>query len=129
MGGKPSGARVTMDDEINLMAMWAEADKRAKDWRDAGEVKLLERMNDAFEGLKACGWKEAIYCPKDGTVFLAIEAGSCGVFPCYYRGEWPKGSWWIEAHGDTWPSRPILWKPMTSPIGEQLPAISNPQRT
>ena len=98
----------------NLMRMWAEADKKAKDWREAGEVKLLEQMNDAIEGLKACGWKEAIYCPKDGTRFLAIEAGSTAVFQCYYQGEWPHGSWWVEAHGDLWPSRPVLWKPMPS---------------
>jgi hypothetical protein len=49
---------------------------------------------------------------KDGSRFLAIEAGSTGVYPCYYQGEWPKGSWWAEAHGDLWPARPVLWKPM-----------------
>ena len=105
-----------MSDEPSLTRLWAQADKRATDWRDAGEVKLLEQMNDAFNGLKACGWKEAIYCPKDGTPFLAIEAGSTGVFRCYYEGEWPSGRWWTQAHGDLWPSRPILWKPL--PTGE-----------
>lgn len=98
----------------DLRKMWTDADKKAKDWREAGEVKLLVQMNEAIEGLKACGWKEAIYCPKDGTRFLAIEAGSTGVFPCYYSGEWPNGSWFAEAHGDLWPSRPVLWKPMPS---------------
>lgn len=98
----------------DLRAMWAEADKKAKDYRDKGEVKLLEQMHDAWAGLKECGWKEIEYCPKDGTRFLAICAGSTGVFPHYYRGEWPDGHWWAEAHGDLWPSRPILWKPMPS---------------
>jgi hypothetical protein len=98
----------------DLRKMWADADKKAKDWREAGEVKLLEQMNDALNGLKAGGWADAVYCPKDGTRFLAIEAGSTGVFPCYYQGEWPNGSWWAEAHGDLWPSRPVLWKPIPS---------------
>ena len=106
----------------NLMQMWADADKKAKDWRDAGEIALLERMHDAWQGLKACGWKDAIYCPKDGTRFLAIDAGSTGVFPCYYIGEWPKGSWLAEAHGDLWPARPILWKPMPSNALANVPA-------
>ena len=92
--------------------MWAAADKTAKDYRDKGEIALLEQQFDAYQGLKACGWKEIVYCPKDGSRFLSIEAGSTGVFPCYYQGEWPNGRWWTEAHGDLWPSSPILWKPM-----------------
>ena len=106
---------LTGDDAYTkLRHHWIESEKREKDWRDAGEVKLLEQMHDAMQGLKACGWREIEYCPKDGTRFLAICAGSTGVHPHYYSGEWPKGSWWAEASGDLWPSRPALWKPMPS---------------
>lgn len=46
------------------------------------------------------GWREASYCPKDGTHFQAIEAGSTGIHDANYTGEWPNGSWWItEARG------------------------------
>lgn len=100
--------------EPRLMELWAEADKRERDWREAGEKTHLDALQAAYCALKACGWNNAIYCPKDGTRFLAIEAGSTGVFPCYYDGVWPSGSWWAEAHGDLWPARPILWKPMPS---------------
>lgn len=113
----PAGECDCGGDAPSLMQMWAEADKKAKDWREAGEVKLLEQMNDAFNGLKACGWKEAIYAPKDGTRFLSIEPGSTGVFPCYWmENKLMKsgGSFWSEAHGDLWPSRPVLFKPMPS---------------
>lgn len=96
----------------DLREMWAEADKRAKDWREAGEPELLKRMHDSIEGLKSLGWREISYCPKDGTRFLCITPGCTNVFPCRYEGEWPKGSWWVEAHGDLWPDRPILFKPM-----------------
>lgn len=99
-------------DEISLTRMWDEASKREKDWREQGEIPLLKKMHDACAGLKACGWREIQYCPKDGTRFLAIEAGSAGIHPCSYRGEWPNGTWWTEAHGDLWPSRPILFKSM-----------------
>ena len=101
-----------MTDELNLREMWAAADLKAKEYRSIGETGLLEKMNDCYRGLKEFGWDEAVYCPKDGTRFLAIEAGSTGVYPCTYQGEWPNGTWWTEAHGDLWPSRPILWKPM-----------------
>ncbi len=39
----------------DLRKMWAEADQKAKDWREAGEEKLLRQMCDAREGLKSLG--------------------------------------------------------------------------
>ena len=101
-----------MTKEFNLREMWEAADKKALDYRTQGEKAILEKMVDAFHGLKSLGWKEACYCPKDGSTFLVIEAGSSGTHKCHYTGEWPTGSWWIEASGDLWPSRPILWKPL-----------------
>jgi hypothetical protein len=97
---------------MNVQDIWREAEKRRIEYRDKGEIALLKEMFDKYQGLKSLGWSDAIYCPKDGTRFLAIEAGSTGVNPCYYQGEWPNGKWWTEASGDLWPSRPILWKPM-----------------
>ena len=66
----------------------------------------------AYERLRALGWQEIMYCPKDGSWFEAIEAGSCGIHRCQYSGEWPKGHWWISDGGDLWPSKPILWRPL-----------------
>lgn len=101
-----------MIDEPTLSRIWAAAEKRERDWREAGEVAHLNTMQQAYQALKACGWREIIYCPKDGSRFLAVEAGSTGVGVCYYSGKWPDGKWWMEASGDLWPSLPILWKPM-----------------
>ena len=103
----------------NLRNMRAEADKKAKDWRDAGEEKLLLQMVDAREGLKSLGWRAGQYAPKDGTLFLSIETGSTGVFPCYWRDNnlmAEGGGFWIEAHGDLWPAKPTLWKPMPANV-------------
>jgi len=74
------------------------------------EADALREMFTAWQRLKDLGWKEAIYCQKDGTEFLAIEAGSTGIHSCTYSGKWPDGHWWIH-DGDIWPSRPILWRP------------------
>lgn len=102
---------------MNVQDIWREAEKKRVEYRTKGETQLLNEMVDKYHGLKSLGWADAMYCPKDGSRFLAIEAGSTGVFPCTYKGEWPKGTYWTEADGDLWPSRPILWKPM--PEGEK----------
>lgn len=73
------------------------------------EKAALRVMSDAYQRLREFGWNSAIYCPKDGTHFQAIEAGSTGIHDCSYQGQWPKGSWWIH-DGDIWPSRPILFR-------------------
>ena len=75
------------------------------------DVDALAAMHRAYQRLSDLGWRDAIYCPKDGTLFKAIEAGSTGTHKCVYRGEWPSGKWWIVDAGDLWPSRPILFKP------------------
>jgi hypothetical protein len=74
---------------------------------DAGALKVLFR---AYTRLKEMGWRDAMYCPKDGTVFESISMGSTGIFDCYYEGDWPTGTWWTAAHGDLWPGRPQLYR-------------------
>lgn len=74
------------------------------------EKEALEVMFAAYQRLKELGFSEAIYCPKDGTIFDAIEPGSTGIGKCSYIGEWPKGGWWMHEAGDLWPSRPCLYR-------------------
>lgn len=83
----------------------------------------IEQLNEAYRRLQDLGWKEAIYCPKDGSDFDVVEAGSTGIHPCFYMGKWPEGSFMIASHGDVYHSRPILFRlrapddapPRTSP--------------
>ena len=74
------------------------------------EKSAIKTMFDAFDRLRELGWREAVYCPKDGSPFEVIEPGSTGIFRCHYEGEWPDGSWWLECDGDIYPSRPILFR-------------------
>ena len=67
-------------------------------------------MFEARQRLMELGWNDAIYCPKDGSEFDAIEAGSTGIHKCHYSGEWPDGHWWIAGDGDLYPSRPVLYR-------------------
>lgn len=76
------------------------------------ERDALTAMWRAHERLRDFGWNDAKFCPKDGTFFHAIEAGSTGIHLCNYDGEWPKGRWWIYYEGDVYPARPILWRPI-----------------
>jgi hypothetical protein len=74
------------------------------------EKSAISLFFEAWQRLKELGWKEAIYCPKDGSEFSAIEAGSTGIHRCIYQGEWPNGMWWILEEGDMSPSHPVLWR-------------------
>lgn len=93
-------------------AMWKRVEderaNRAAEMPD--EQSALEAMCRAFTRLEELGWRNATYCPKDGSMFKVIEAGSTGVFDCTYNGKWPNGSWLLFDGGDVWPSRPILFK-------------------
>lgn len=83
---------------------------RAKEMKT--EHAALRVMFSAYQRLKDLGWREACYCPKDGSTFYVIEPGSTGIHVAHYQGEWPKGTWLIHADNDLCPSRPILFKPM-----------------
>lgn len=95
-----------------LEAHFKAEDKRlAREMPD--EATALRVMFDAWKRLKQLGWNDIDYCPKDGSVFDSISAGSTGIHPCHYEGTWPKGSWWVFDGGDVWPARPILFRNKT----------------
>lgn len=74
------------------------------------EQAALKAMVEAYDRLRRLGWREAIYSPKDGSAFEAIEAGSTGIHRCRYQGEWPNGQWWIEDDDTILPAHPILFR-------------------
>lgn len=74
------------------------------------EQDVLRVLAQCHSRLRELGWTEAMYCPKDGTTFKAIEFGSTGIHDCHYEGTWPKGTWWLHDDGDLCPSRPIMIK-------------------
>ncbi|KPH74068.1 hypothetical protein [Bosea vaviloviae] len=105
------GSRVALTAD-EAKALWdaceASSAKLAADMPTEGDA--LRELGRAYERLRQLGWSDAIYCPKDGSEFDAIEAGSTGIHRCQYEGDWPNGRWWIADAGDLWPSRPILYR-------------------
>lgn len=84
--------------EANTMwerARAAEADRAA---RMPDEQAAIHALWDAHQRLKELGWREPMYCPKDGSHFKIIELGSTGIFEGAYSGKWPDGYWesWDE---------------------------------
>lgn len=86
---------------------------------DAERQALMPTERDAIEAmfsgwlrLKELGWREAMYCPKDGSLFEIIEAGSTGIHRCHYSGKWPDGHYLVHGQGDLWPSNPNLFRPL-----------------
>lgn len=81
-------------------------DKRRRESAMPSERDAIVMMWQAYQRLRELGWREAIYCPKDGTWFQAIEPGSTGQHLCYYDGDWPNGRWTDGDYG----LRPCLFK-------------------
>lgn len=97
------------DSEINKMFDAHEDAKKARAEKMPDEQAALSQLQEAYTRLEELGWSNAVYSPKDGSMFSAVCAGSTGVHKCNYTGEWPKGSWWLY-DGDVYPASPILWR-------------------
>ena len=85
-----------------------ERETRAQSMPDTNAA--IKAMFEAQQRLKELGWREAQYCPKDGTHFEVIEPGSTGIFDCRYDGEWPDGHYLLFADSDVHCSQPILFR-------------------
>jgi len=101
--------KIVSNEEFEKLLAKIEEEEQKRADKMPDEKAALAQMFEAYTRLKELGWNDAIYCPKDGTMFSSISAGSTGIHKCNYTGEWPKGSWWVY-DGDIWPSRPILWR-------------------
>lgn len=101
-----------------------ERDERASAAEMPNEAAALKVLQQAYVRLKALGFRDAVHCPKDGSWFEIVEAGSTGIHRAHYEGQWPTGTWWVAEAGDLWPSRPILWRP-TREDGSQAPLASD----
>lgn len=69
------------------------------------EEKALYAILDAVTQLRADGWRDALYAPRDELLEL-IEAGSTGV----HKGTRDDLGFWIHADGDSLPSSPIMFR-------------------
>ena len=117
----PCAARPTKGAIEELLAE-ADADKARRKAEMPTERDAIVALNRAYQRLREMGWNDPIYCPKDGSTFDVIEAGSTGIHPCHYQGEWPKGSWWVSDGGDLWPSRPTLYRVTEAEIAKRTEA-------
>lgn len=106
-------------DQWDKLVGAGDAEKRARSDMMPTEQDAIDLMHQCYQRLQELGWKEAIYCPKDGREFDAIEPGSTGIHRTHYSGGWPTGGWWVSSGGDLWPSRPCLYRPSPEEIAER----------
>lgn len=105
------GTHVALTD-AEARSIWDAAMKiKADAARDMPTTKdALLIMQHGYSRLRDLGWKDGIYCPKNGEPFAMIQFGSTGIFEGWYTGEWPNGSVYCcdylnHPHG-------MLWKPL-----------------
>lgn len=77
-----------------LKACDEEKQKRAVDMPTAQDA--LAAISRSTTRLRDLGWKDAIYCPKDGSTFAVIEYGSTGIFTGLYSGDWHDGRIYLD---------------------------------
>ena len=99
--------------EADKLLAQIEVDDKRRAEAMPDEQAAIRQMFDAWRRLKDFGWREPMYCPKDGSEFLIIEAGSTGIFSCNYMGEWPDGSYVSHDEHDSYPANPAMFKPKT----------------
>lgn len=87
------------------------------------EQDAIKLMHEAYTRLKDLGWREAIYCPKDGSLFDAVSPGSTGIHETHYSGKWPTGGWFCFDGGDVWPSNPTLYRPTEKELADREAAM------
>ena len=104
-------------DEADTLWASIEAHRAERAVRLPDERTAILAMFDAYGRLRELGWREACYCPKDGTPFDVIEPGSTGIHPCFYSGEWPTGYFMVGEGIDCGPSSPILFRQSTLRTG------------
>ena len=107
------GTHVALTEEV-AKSLWDAAMKRKADAaRDMPTTKdALKVMHRGHSRLRDLGWKDGIYCPKDGEPFAMIQFGSTGIFEGWYMGEWPDGrvdscDYLNHPHG-------LMWKPLAA---------------
>lgn len=99
-----------MDDIwTNLRRQWAECGKKELPQRESWAAPQMAEIAKLTCELRNSGWRDACYCPKDGSEFLAWEPSMSTPYVCRYDGEWPAGRWWAMMDGDMWPARPVLF--------------------
>jgi hypothetical protein len=70
---------LTEDEAANITRLaHQQQEKRATDMPDA--TSALSVICNAMQRMRELGWKEAKYCPKDGSAFAVCEFGSSGIW-------------------------------------------------
>lgn len=86
------GSRVALSSEEAERLVRACKEAEAKSAADTPTTaEAVREMQRARERLRRLGWRDGVYCPKDGSTFAVIQYDSTGIFEAHYSGEWPSG--------------------------------------
>ena len=99
-----------MEFDVEKILLTAERKKQERAQAMPTEAVAIQTLTDAIQRLKELGWNDAIYSPKNGAFFEALNSRSGKSYQYVYHGEWPNGGWRIEEGGGCWPGRPILYR-------------------
>ncbi|MEM6381121.1 MAG: hypothetical protein AAF739_00470 [Pseudomonadota bacterium] len=91
------GKHVTLSqDEARALLDSAEKQKQQRASDIPTSHNALAIISNAMIRLRELGWRDACYCPKDGSEFAVLELGSTGIFRSFYMGESPDGRLYLD---------------------------------
>lgn len=96
--------------EADALMARIEADEERRKATMPDEAAAINALFDAWQRLQDFGWRDCMYCPKDGSVFDVIEAGSTGIFRCTYDKKPATGTFWVQDLSDLCPSHPFMFR-------------------
>lgn len=73
----------------------------------------ISNLTDSYHKLIDLGWRDIVYCPKNGQLFDVLLLGDPIIRSCFYWGRWPHGEWVFPDYPDLTIdcSKLILFKP------------------
>lgn len=90
-----------------------EAAERERAERMPTERDAIRVMFEAWQRLKALGWRDGRYMPTTGERHAGIACGSTGIHAYSAEQQEPRGTMYTIYDGDIWPTRvpPVLFRP------------------
>lgn len=92
--------------DVHEILREAEAQREARAEQFPDEQVVIRMMIQCRLRLEELGWRSAIYAPKNGTSFTAINPGYTGPSECMWLGS----GFFVADGGDWWPAQPSHFK-------------------
>jgi hypothetical protein len=101
------GSRVALSAD-EAKALWDAAERAQKERAERlpDVQSCLSSFLSAKDRMRELGWRESVYCPRDGSTFAVCQIGSTGIWSAFFSDPYISYGDCVES-----PSRSMFFKP------------------